>query len=278
LGDTAGQIETLVPDKLYALGATVENDGLISWVAPGLAGQVPLNSFLLTEGTAGLMIDTSLPVIGDELVRQAASFELEQVALVFTRVVEFDSVGNAELLEQVLPIDVVYSHFLPSQWMYFRATPDPPPRRWHEPRPLLDREEISLGGERRVTVIDAKLKLLATAWLYDHETQALFTSDAFSHALAPEPGRRVLTQPQDETTLQDVTMHLRTKFDWLEDADTEPLRRFLDDVFSTFDVQSIAPTFGCVLAGGPLVQRHLSLVDEALRDLGRSGATAGAGR
>jgi flavorubredoxin len=265
---TAAQVETLVPDKLYALGATVENDGRISSVVPGGGGQIPLNSFLLTEGTTGLLIDTSLPIIGEQLVQQAAAFELETVALVFTRVVEFDSVGNAELLEQVLPIDIVYSHFLPSQWMYFRAAPDPPPRRRHEPRPLVNGEEISVGGERRVTVIDAKLKLLATAWLYDHETRVLFTSDSFSHAPAPAPGGRVLTEPQDDITLEDVAGHLRTKFDWLEGADTEPLRRFLDDVFSTFDVQNIAPTFGCVLAGGPLVERHVSLVDEALRDLG----------
>jgi flavorubredoxin len=58
------------------------------------------------------------------------------------------------------------------------------------------------------------------------------------------------------------------KFDWLEGAETEPLRTFLDEVFRTYDVQTIAPSHGCILEGADVVQRHRAMVDAVLRDVG----------
>jgi flavorubredoxin len=261
-------LECLVDGKLHALGASVLNDGLISWVPAGATGSVPLNCYLVTEQRAGLLIDTSLPIIEDVLVAQARQFDLDSVTLVLTRVVEFDSVGTAELLERVLPIHTVYAHFLPAQWMYFRAGPASTPRGRFESRLLEDRARIVVGGERELTVINARLKLLATAWLFDHDTGTLFTSDSFSHALARDPAQRVITGSDDDTSADHVAEHLVTKFDWLEGADTAPLRAFLNGVFSEFEVRRIAPTYGCILSGADVVQRHRELLDLALRDLG----------
>ena len=43
----------LAPDRLYALGAAVPNDGAITWLPAGAGGHVPLNAYLLTEGRRG---------------------------------------------------------------------------------------------------------------------------------------------------------------------------------------------------------------------------------
>ena len=52
---------TLVPDRLYALGAAVPNDGAITWLPAGAGGFVPLNAYLLTEGRRGILVDTASP-------------------------------------------------------------------------------------------------------------------------------------------------------------------------------------------------------------------------
>ena len=67
------------------------------------------------------------------------------------------------------------------------------------------------------------------------------------------------------------------KFDWLEGAETEPLRAFVDDVFRTYDVQTIAPSHGCILQGAEVVQRHRAMVDAVLRDVGAPVATTAKG-
>ena len=67
------------------------------------------------------------------------------------------------------------------------------------------------------------------------------------------------------------------KFDWLEGAETEPLRAFVDDVFRTYDVQTIAPSHGCILQGAEVVQRHRAMVDVVPARCRRPGCNHGEG-
>jgi flavorubredoxin len=265
-------------DRLYALGGSIANDGTLTWFPEALGGFVPINCYLLVEGRSGLLVDTCLPVMEDEVVRQAREFDLDDVGLLLTRTVEFESVGNAEPLVGVLPVRRTFAHFTADEWFYFRpegSTFQSDPRDF-EFEALEDGMRIAVGPGRDVTVINAKLKLLATAWIYDHATRTLFTSDSFSHVPAADPQTRVLEagDDRDSTSLEDVLSHLLAKFDWLREAETEPLRRFLDGVFSEFDVETIAPASGCILRGRSLVERHHSLLDEALLELGTQSATA----
>lgn len=264
----------LAPDRLYALGAAVPNDGAITWLPAGAGGHVPLNAYLLTEGRRGILVDTSFPVIEGAIVGQARGFDLDEVEVVLTRNTEFDSVGNAEPLLAVWPVTRMYGHFNPSEWIYFRSDTGPGDAAGlFEPVVFSDDQVLTLAPGRRVSVINARLKLLATAWLYDHATKVLFSSDTFSHALAATPGERIVTAADDRTTQAEVHEHMMLKFDWLEGAETEPLRAFVDDVFRTYDVQTIAPSHGCILQGAEVVQRHRAMVDAVLRDVGAPVAT-----
>lgn len=267
-------MEVLVEDALYALGGSVENDGLITWLPEDHRGHVPLNCYLLVRGRAGLLVDTQVPLLGAALTGQLADFDLELVDLVLTRVIEFDSVGNAELLERMLPIRHVYAHYPPEQWIYIRG--DAPARgaQTFESRLLQKRQRLEVAPGFEVSVIEAPLKLLAAAWVFDHATGTMFTSDAFSHMVAADPAQRVVTAAADDASQGYVREHLQRKFDWLEGADTGPMRRFLADTFAEYEIERIAPTFGCVLSGRDVVQRHYGMVDEALRDLGKRPAPA----
>jgi flavorubredoxin len=259
-------VATLVPDRLYALGQSIENDGRISWLDPAAAGYEPLNVYLLTEGRNGLVIDSQVAVIGEAVETQARQFDLDHVTMMLTRCVEFDSVGNAERLLEALPVKVLYGHYPPEEWVYIRR--DPPARLPYESRMMAKHDTITLGPEREVAVLPAPLRLLACAWLHDPATGTLFTSDGFSHARAKGPSQRVVTEESDETTLADVLEHLSCKYDWLETANTGHPRRMLDEVFTTYDVERIAPISGCVLSGRAVVERHRKMLDEALRILG----------
>lgn len=263
---TAPSPTPLTDGKAYVLGGTVEHENRISWVPPDTAGSAALNAFVLTEGTTGLIIDTSLPVMGDAIVAQLRALGLERITILMTRPVEFDSMGNTEHLLRHFDVDAVYAElmFPPQDWTTFRDEDGVPP---FEARVYKKGTVIEPVAGRPVELIDARLKLLACAWVFDPATGILFTSDAFSHGMAPEPGVQVLTSANDTTTIEDVTAQLLTKYDWLAAAYTDPLRAFLADVFDNHDVTAIAPTVGCALQGRETVKRHYELVDTALSQL-----------
>ncbi|MBX5210521.1 hypothetical protein [Rhizobium sp. NZLR11] len=263
---TDGAPAPIVAGKLYALGATVSQNGDIHWVAKGRKGDAALNAYLLTEGKEGLLVDTNYPIIEDALIGQLKTFGLNDLKIVFTRAVEFDSMANADVIVDQFPVSEIWSHFAASDWVYLR-TEEPLPVPNYESKMFGADGEVALSGGRVLETINAKLKLLNAAWLYDATSRTLFTSDAFSHVMAPKPGVRVVTEETDSTTADDVTEHLRTKFKWIEGADTEPLREFVQQTFEKYDIEHIAPTIGCAISGRNLVVRHRDFVIDALRKL-----------
>jgi flavorubredoxin len=255
----------IVDGQLYVLGGTVEPKGRIHWIAKDATGDAPLNAFVIVDGNRGLVVDTSLPIVSDAIVDQLKGLGLEELNILMTRPVEFDSMGNCEVLIKNFNVARVYSEltFPPEYWVAFRDEEPLPP---FEPLVYKKGTDMQFGG-RRLSLIDARLKLLATVWVYDHATKTLFTSDSFAHVYAAQPGVQIVTAETDTTTEEQVMAHMLTKFDWMAGAFTGPMRRFCNEVFDTFDVENIAPTIGCVLQGRELVERHRQLMDDTLRKL-----------
>jgi flavorubredoxin len=264
---TAGPAVPLLSTAAYALGATVSHKSDIHWVPAGCQRDVPLNCFLLVEGRSGMIIDTSFPVVGPVILEQAQSIELDDLQIVYTRAVEYDSVGNADLFVDRYEVSKVWSHFASYEWVYLRTMdplPFPPP---FDSCTFGADGPLSLGPARPLQTINAKLRLLAAAWVYDPATRILFTSDSFSHVMAPEPGVRVVTLQNDTTTVDDVHRHLLAKFNWMQGANTAPLAEFVTKLFDSHDIEQIAPSFGCVIRGRDLVCRHKDMVLDALKKL-----------
>lgn len=264
----------LVPDRLYALGGSIPNDGRISWLDGQAGGWEPLNAYMAVEGSAAYLIDTQLPIVEAEVRDQARELRhrhsLTDVTLFLTRVPEFESLGNAEILERVLPFKRVYAAYTPEEWLYFRGVAPRPDRLGYEPMLLEKGATIEWVPGRPLTTLGAPLRLLAASWAYEHESRTLFTSDGFSHAHAESSDQRVLTAAEDSTTEDDVRDHLLRKFDYLEGANTGAVRAALDAIFSTYEVERIAPSHGLILEGADLVQRHAGLVDNVLAALGQT--------
>ena len=67
---------------------------------------------------------------------------------------------------------------------------------------------------------------------------------------------------------------LNTRYWWLEGAPTDSIRRGIDNVFDKYDVETIAPGYGCILRGRKVVARHVRMLDEILKGLDKSVAVS----
>ena len=122
--------------------------------------------------------------------------------------------------------------------------------------------------------MQAPIRLIATRWLYDRATRTLFSSDMFTHvwrgraegALDRHRGGR----RSDLVTCELRSFLLNTRYWWLEGAPTDSIRRGIGDVFDKYDVETIAPGYGCMLRGRKVVARHYQMLDEFSRPATRA--------
>jgi len=137
---------------------------------------------------------------------------------------------------------------------------------------------IDLGaGGRAIDVMQAPIRLIATRWLYDRATRTLFSSDLFTHVWRDaETGPWIVTEADnDPTSLSDVrSFMLNTRYWWLEGAPTDAIRRGIDKVFDSYDVETIAPGYGAILRGRNVVERHYRMLDEFLKACDKSVAVS----
>ena len=79
----------------------------------------------------------------------------------------------------------------------------------------------------------------------------------------------------DPTSPQHVrSFMLNTRYWWLEGAPTDSIRRGIGNVFDSYDVETIAPGYGCMLHGRQVVARHYRMLDEILKGLDKSVAVS----
>ena len=67
---------------------------------------------------------------------------------------------------------------------------------------------------------------------------------------------------------------LNTRYWWLEGAPTGRIRRGIDAVFDSCDIETIAPGYGCILRGSKVVARHYRMLDEFLKACDKSVAVS----
>lgn len=264
----------VVTQRVRALGGTVPADGRLSWIADGVSGYAPLHCYLIESDHGYVLLDSGAPVHEALLLEQLDRYLPgdEDIVLVLSRIVEFDSFGNAGTIIQRYPVSHVYSQFPFSEWVYYRHVHDEA-ENLAEPRwiPLRGGIEVEAGAADGVVLeaIDAPVRLLATWWFYEPASRVLFTSDSFGHAIRADsttPG--CVTEADDCTSYESVREHLLAKFDWVGVADTAPLQSQLKDIFETRKIEAIAPSYGRPLVGPAVVERHYELMQRALGELG----------
>jgi flavorubredoxin len=273
-----GGIASVADGQLYALQNPFALDGRVSSYPASARGFSVANSYLLTQPDAAMLIDTGFGK--DERVIRAQIESLIAPRLPLSmfplRLNEFMSINNVESFAGHFNVETCYtSNIDAALWFDFGAKA--------EGRDILKSmkvtavtraDTIRLGkGERAIDVMQAPIRLIATRWLYDRATKTLFSSDMFTHVWRDAAaGPWIVTEADnDSTSLTDVrSFMLNTRYWWLEGAPTDSIRRGIGNVFDTYDIETIAPGYGCILRGRSLVERHYRMLDEFLKACDKS--------
>jgi len=271
--DFTGGIAALAEDRLYALQNPFALDGRVSSYPASARGYSVANSYLLTQDDAAMLIDTGFgkdePVIRTQIEQLIAPGL--PLSLFPLRLNEFMSINNVESFAGHFNVETCYtSNIDAALWFDFGAKA--------EGRGILESmkvtavtraDTIRLGQQdRAIDVMQAPIRLIATRWLYDRATRTLFSSDLFTHVWRDTAtGPWIVTEADnDSTSVRDVrSFMLNTRYWWLEGAPTDSIRRGIGDVFDKYDVETIAPGYGCILRGRRVVQRHYQMLDEFLK-------------
>jgi flavorubredoxin len=275
-----GGIAPLANGKLYSLQHPFGLDGRVSSYPVSARGFSVVNSYMLTQPDAAMLIDTGFgkdePAIRAEIESLIAPGS--PLSLFPLRLNEFMSINNVATFAGHFNVDQCYTSN-PDAALWFDFGTD-------NSRSILDSmkvnavtraDTIELGKHgRAIDVMQAPIRLIATRWLYDRATKTLFSSDMFTHVWRErEDGPWIITDADDTTTEREVrSFMLNTRYWWLEGAPTDSIRRGIDAGFDKYDIETIAPGYGCVLRGRKVVQRHYKMLDEFLKACDKSVAVS----
>jgi len=274
----AGGVAALAPGRLYALQNPFVLDGRVSAYAASARGFSVANSYLLTEPDAAMLIDTGFGKDEPTIRAQIESLIAPGLPLSLfpLRLNEFMSINNVETFAGHFNVETCYtSNIDAALWFDFGAKTDGRDVLASMKVTAVTRSDvIKLGaGGRTIEVYNAPIRLIATRWLYDRATRTLFSSDLFTHVWRDaETGPWVVIDADnDPTSLADVrSFMLNTRYWWLEGAPTDAIRRGIDKIFDTCDIETIAPGYGCILRGRNVVARHYRMLDEFLKNCDKS--------
>ena len=279
--DFTGGIATMADGKLYALQHPFALDSRVSAYPASARGFSVANSYLLKQPDAAMLIDTGFgkdePAIRAQIEQLIAPGS--PLSLFPLRLNEFMSINNVETFAVHFNVDQCYTSN-PDAALWFDLGAET------NGRSILDAmkvtavtraDTIQLGkGSRAIDVMQAPIRLIATRWLYDRATKTLFSSDMFTHVWrARVAGPWIVTDADDTMTAREHrSFLLNTRYWWLEGAPTDSIRRGIGEVFDKYDIETIAPGYGCILHGRKVVARHYRMLDDILKGLDKSVAVS----
>jgi hypothetical protein len=263
--------------RLYALPLPFELNGRVASHPIDSRGVATMNAYLAIEDGHAVLVDTGFTAQEPQLREMLDALLPAGTRLTIwsLRIGEFASVCNIRTVVENYNVDTLCAaQGNPAVWVDFR--PDQAPYGTDVGQGALgDVEErvISAGGQvqvgsagRVLNTLEATLRLLPTHWAWDEQTRTLFTADAFTHAWRDTgEGPWTITADDDPTTPEGIwNYYIHSRFWWLPGARTETLRMGIADVFAKYDVETIAPAFGCIIRGRDAVERHVRMMDELL--------------
>ena len=280
-GGMARGIAALAGGKLYALQHPYALDGRVSSYPASARGFSVANSYLLTQGDAAMLIDTGFGKDEPAIRAQIESLIAPGLPLSLfpLRLNEFMSINNVETFAGHFNVEQCYtSNPDAALWFDFGAKANGRSILDSMPITAVTRSDtIQLGKKGRpIDVMQAPIRLIATRWLYDQATRTLFSSDMFTHVWrASADGPWIVAADDDTTSARELrSFLLNTRYWWLEGAPTGSIRRGIRDVFDKYDIETIAPGYGCILHGRKVVARHVQMLDEILEGLDKSVAVS----
>jgi flavorubredoxin len=281
-GNDEGTLTMIVPlqgQALQALSHPYAVDGRVSWHPPRDRGFAMMNCYVIRDGDEAMLVETGLRIHRDALLEEIGEcVGPRPLEVLILRQQEFDSVCNLLPIVHAFAVKTIYgqhgdvvpwANFLTDVKLaadgtiFYRGTRR---RAADVISPRLSVDQTVQLGDRVLRIFRPELRLLQTHWMYDEHTYTLFTSDAFTHAIASNAGEPpVVTSHNDTISVEHVENHLlHGRFWWLAGAHADGLRRWLAGVFDEYDVRTIAPSYGRILQGQNVVARHYQMVDDVM--------------
>ena len=278
LRDFSGGISALADGKLYALQHQFALDGRVSSYPASARGYAVANCYLVKEDDAALLIDTGFgkdePAIRAEVESLIAPGS--PLSLFPLRLNEFMSINNVETFAGHFKVDRCYTNNIDAAlWFDFGAKEDG--------RNILELDERGCGGtgrHHRSWQAGPADRCHACADPADRDALALRPRHQDAVQLRPvhphlaRQRERTMDRQRDRqrsTSPGDLrSFMLNTRYWWLEGAPTDKIRRGIDAVFEKWDIETIAPGYGCILRGKKLVTRHYQMLDDFLKACDKS--------
>jgi flavorubredoxin len=228
-------------------------------------GFQPLNSYLVIDDAGCVLVDTGVAAHEATVLSQLEELlPPGQTLSIFLTRPEFDCFGNVIAICSRFHVDTVYAGGISNPFDafdYVASTHDARGRNVIDVKRRPPGEALRLSGGRQLRVLSPALRILPTFWVYDTETQALFTSDSFGHTiLSDRDALPVLAEQPQPPDPSEICRRTYAKFGWLARARPNAMTAALERVFADNDVKVIAPTHGCILRGPALdVHREMFL-------------------
>jgi hypothetical protein len=295
---TGHTVTELAQGKLWAFQNTFPLDGRASAYPISARGFTVSNCYLLKEDDGAILLDSGYPVHAPAILEQLGGIiDKDHPLSVFPlRMNEFMSVCNVNAIADKFNVVECYSP-VPEVHLWVDFSARAPAANGHATNGHAghDHDHLDLGnlkttlvsgniqqlqvgksGKRPLDAIVAPVRLIGTRWSYDYASKTLFSSDMFPHIWRDtEDGPWVVEEGEDKSTEAHVrSFLLNTRYWWLEGARTDTLRKGLSMLFEKYDIETLAPGYGCIIRGRKNVEREYKMLDEVLRKLDKSVSRA----
>jgi flavorubredoxin len=135
---------------------------------------------------------------------------------------------------------------------------------------------VEIGG-RRLQFVEALLKdQPGSQWIWDEQTGALFTGDAFGYSHAPEHCERFSDEIVGGVRVEQFERYHRAAFRFLRWVVASRLNAELGQLFERYPAKIVAPIHGNAIRGD--IAAHVTRLQQALANVCGAQARAEAGR
>lgn len=292
---TGSTLTELAKGKLWALQNAYPLDGRASSYPVSARGFTASNCYLLKEDDGAILLDSGYPVHAPSILAQLGSIigPDHPLSVFPLRMNEFMSVCNVNAIAERFNVVECYSP-VPEVHLWVDFSAKAPNGHAHGSHGKgngrgngrgngasltglkttlvsgnMQQLQVGKSGKRPLDAIVAPIRLIGTRWSYDHATKTLFSSDMFPHVWRDTAdGPWVVEDGEDTSDYAHVrSFLLNTRYWFLEGAKTDSLRRGLALVFDKYDIETLAPGYGCILRGRKNVEREYEILDDILRKM-----------
>jgi flavorubredoxin len=253
-----------ISDNVFVLSDVEAVDSERSWLPAHAKGFEPFNKYVIVRPDSVLLLETGVAshcesvmatlrdIVGDRmLVLLPTRSELESIGNMGTIIDSFPRVQLLTTTRALPPLGLC--HIRPDR------RESVPARRIRRGESL---DEVGFGALQTIVPV---IRILGTIWLYDRESEVLFSSDFFANDLMDTA--ETTTVRRDAAGLPDAVTLRRSivaKFDWLKRARTDALQAQWNSLFASIKPRTLAPSLGRVQQGRELVDQVIDLYARAL--------------